>query len=207
MKKLILAAFALTTAASVFAQGTITFNNNIAGLRTRVYAPLSSNVYLSQIGNGSIDTPASTTSWAGYTAIGSTSLTGLYGASTTLTELLGATGLADNASSLLPSPGFTTTFKSGAGGGIIVGPVTPSFANIPKDYAGGVTLEMVAWDESAGPVLDGYNLLDWGVAGSKGAYDAWQAGLIAAGVSGTFDVTSAVGGTGTSAESCRATAA
>jgi hypothetical protein len=184
MKKLILAAFALTTAASVFAQGTITFNNNISGLRTRVYAPLAANPSLSQIGNGSIDTPAGTTVWTSFNLIGLSGTGGQYGAATTLTTLLAAPGLSDAESSLAPG-NMITTFKTGGGGGLING-VTETFSNIQPDYSSGVTAEMVAWDDSSGLYST------WALADA-----AWKAGLIAAGESGRFNITAAVGGTGT----------
>jgi hypothetical protein len=198
MKKLVLAAFALTTAASVFAQGTIGFNNNIGGLRTRVYAPLATATGFSQIGLGSVDTPSGSTSWAGFSGIGSAStagnLNGQYGSAQTLAQLLGNVGLGDDQSTL--RPGSTTmTFRTGAGGGLLGAASTPSFTLIPKDYAFGMTLEMVAWDTTVTGTGD--DLSTWGFSGSGNAYDAWRAGKIAAGVSGTFNMTATAGGTGT----------
>ena len=69
MKKLILAACALTCAASVFAQGTVVFNNRVTGtIVTHVYGPGTDPTQAFN-GNGSTDTPAGTTSWAGFTAL------------------------------------------------------------------------------------------------------------------------------------------
>jgi hypothetical protein len=183
MKKLILAAFALTTAASVFAQGTISFNNNISGLRTRVYAPLSSNPALSQIGNGSIDTPSGTTSWAGFAEIGAAGTGGQYGGATTLLTFLGAPNTGDQQSSLQAGAGITT-FKTGAGGGLISATLTETFANIAPDYSSGATVEMVAWDDSTGLYST------WALASV-----AWEAGTIAAGESDLVNITSTIGGT------------
>src|ERR1035441_544132 len=105
MKKLILAAFALTTAASVFAQGTINFNNRIVGqVITHVYAPLATDVFLSQIGSGTADSPAGATSWAGYTGIG-VALTGPYGANSTFAQILGVSGNGASEVSLQPGLG------------------------------------------------------------------------------------------------------
>jgi uncharacterized membrane protein YfcA len=78
-----------------------------------------------------------------------------------------------------------TTFKTGGGGGLING-VTETFSNIQPDYSSGVTAEMVAWDDSSGLYST------WALADA-----AWKAGLIAAGESGRFNITAAVGGTGT----------
>lgn len=181
MKKLILAAVAVTCAVSVFAQGTITFNNRIAAntLQTHVYAPLASDVTFKQIGNGTGDFPAGTTSWAGWTPIGAT-LGGQYGASTTLAQLLtGPSGAPE--SSLLPQTAVIT-FRSGAGAGFTQGGTTVTAANVTPDTAG--VWEMVVWDNSTG-------LYPTWTAASV----AWEAGLIAAGKSGPFNAT--FGGTGT----------
>ena len=74
MKKLILAAFALTTAASVFAQGTITFQTRNPGIYLQhVYAPLATAPTFSQIGNGTADLLGGTngsTSWAAFRPLG-----------------------------------------------------------------------------------------------------------------------------------------
>jgi hypothetical protein len=188
MKKLILAAFALTTAASVFAQGTVVFNNHVANnVITHVYAPLAPGSTVSQIGNGTADFPVGGVNiWAGYTAIGATSTGGQYGGNTTMAELLGAPGLNQQASSLIPaSAGATTVFHTGGGAGW-VSLVTSTFANIPADSAAGATLEMVAWDNSSGLYST------WALADA-----AWTTGLIAAGVSGPVNLTAATGGTGT----------
>jgi hypothetical protein len=192
MKKLILAAFALTTAASVFAQGTIYFNNNPGAtiLRTHIYAPLAGNVGLSQIGQGTADFPAGGANiWAGFTVIGAAGTGGQYGAATTLTSLLAAPGLNDSEASLLPgllgATTTTTTFKTGGGAGFISA-VNATFANIPADSQGGATVEMVVWDDSSGLYST------WALADV-----AWKAGLIAAGESGRMNISATIGGTGT----------
>ena len=61
MKKLILAAITLTTAASVFAQGTVIFNNRLGGI-SHVYAGGSGQVQ----GNAANDTPTGSTVYSGY---------------------------------------------------------------------------------------------------------------------------------------------
>ena len=103
MKKLILAAFALTTAASVFAQGTITFNTRATGtIIQHVYAPLTANPTNSQIGNGTADFPVGATSWAGYAAIGNLGTAGLYQGATTFAQLLVGNGFDQTEASLVP---------------------------------------------------------------------------------------------------------
>src|ERR1035441_7606433 len=98
MKKLILAAFALTTAASVFAQGTINFNNRAVGtVVSHVYEPLATAPTFSQIGNGTADFQPGAANWAGFTGIGATLLSG----QTTFAQLLAANGSGQPESSLL----------------------------------------------------------------------------------------------------------
>src|ERR1035437_10600970 len=93
MKKLILAAFAATCAINVFAQGIIAFQTRVVGTHiTRVYAPLASNIYLSQRGNGTADFPVGTTVWTGFSLISSLGIAGQYGATSTLAQLLTAPG-------------------------------------------------------------------------------------------------------------------
>jgi hypothetical protein len=183
MKKLILAAVAVTCAVSVFAQGTVTFNNRVVGsIVTHVYAPLAGSLTTHQIGNGSADFPVGTTSWAGYTLIGTT-LAGQYGGQSTYAQLLSGLGNNVPEASLVPQATGLATFRTGAAAGFINGGVTASLSNVGAD--GQATLEMVAWDNSSGQYAT------W-----TQAQPAWRAGLIAAGVSGTWN--SAVGGIFTS---------
>jgi PEP-CTERM motif len=177
MKKLILAAFALTTAASVFAQGTIVFNNRLAGAYVQhVYAPLAPGSSVSQIGNGTADLlggVAGSTSWAGFSLIG-VALTGQYGASSTMAQLLVGNGNSQPELSLTPATPVIT-FRSGAAAGFTMGNVTATAANVT---AGPATIEMVAWDNSSGLYPS------WVTADV-----AWKAGLIAAGRSAVWNDT------------------
>jgi len=176
MKKLILAACAVTCAVSVFAQGTVAFNNRTALGTTHVYGPSAANAGLSLKGAGLADNPAGTVDYAaaGMTLIGTGGLTGQYGASTTFAQLLAANGAGQAESSLTPQ-GATTTFRTGgAAGNIALTGVT--LGNVPADSPV-ATLEMVAWDNSSGLYPT------WTQASA-----AWAQGLIAAGKSGAFDV-------------------
>jgi hypothetical protein len=141
MKKLILAAITVTTAASVFAQGTVIFNNRLGGI-SHVWAGGTSQVQ----GNTAADTPAGSTVYATppYVLIGTV---GGLNPSTTFAQLLAAPGSGAAEASLVPSGG-TTTFRTGAGSGNIV-QITDTLNNIPKDSAF-ATFEMVAWDNSSG---------------------------------------------------------
>jgi len=185
MKKLIVTSLAVVSAATVFAQGTIVFNNLEASTRFRIFAPLPGAPGTIQTGNASTDAPAGTTVWTGYTVIGA-SASGQYGASATMAELLAGAGLNVPESSLLPATaGGITTFKTGGGAGYVAG-TTPTFGNLTPDSAGGATVDMVVWDDSSGQYAT------WAQASV-----AWQAGLIAAADSGPHNLTAALGGTGT----------
>jgi hypothetical protein len=141
MKKLILAAVTLTTAAGVFAQGTVGFNNRIVGTGTmHVYSGPGA-----RSGNGPGDSPVGTTDWTGYLLIGTV---GGLGGSTTFTQLLGANGAGAAESSLVPSSSPPTTFRTGAAAGTIQ-PTTSTFLNIPLDAAA-ASFEMVVWDNTTG---------------------------------------------------------
>jgi hypothetical protein len=141
MKKLILAAITLTTATSIFAQGTVSFINRLAGTgTTHVYtggAPRS--------GNGPGDIPTGPGDYNGYVLIGTV---GGLTASTTFATLIGAPGSGAAESSMLASTTPPTTFRTGPAAGNIVA-TTDTFANILPDAAFG-TFEMVVWDNSSG---------------------------------------------------------
>ena len=172
MKKLILAAITTACAASVFAQGTVVFNNRIGGT-THVYSGGTTQIQ----GNTAADNPAGSTVYgAGYTLIGTV---GGLAASSTFAQLLGAPGAGAPESSLVPGLP-TTTFRTGGAAGNI-SPTTATFANIPQDAANG-SFEMVAWDNSSGLYPT------WTQASV-----AWKAGLIQAGNSAEFTIAS-IGG-------------
>jgi hypothetical protein len=181
MKKLILTAVAMAATASVFAQGTVTFNNRVVGtVVTHVYAPNSANSAMSQLGNGSSDTTSGSTSWAGFPLIGAGGTAGQYGGATTFAQLIAAPGTGAAEASLVPaSP--ATTFRTGAAGGFIAS-ATVTMANVAPD-ATAASIEMVAWDNSTG------NYPTWTQAKS-----AWLAGTIAAGESGILNIAN-IGGT------------
>jgi hypothetical protein len=185
MKKLILAAFALTAAASVFAQGTVLFNNRLTST-THVWGPGTPNT-LSLIGLGSNDTPVGNTAYAasGMSLIGASGTTLAPGnAATTLASLIAAPG-AGAAESALQPQAQSTTFRTGGAQGDIAA-ITVTLANVPNDAAA-ASFEMVAWDDTS--------LLypTWALASV-----AWQEGLIAAGHSSEFTLT-AIGGTANTA--------
>jgi hypothetical protein len=140
MKKLILAAITTACAASVFAQGTVTFANRITGTgTTHVY---SGPGYRS--GNGPGDLPVGATDYTGFLLIGTV---GGLSASGTFAQLLGANGAGAPESSLLPSSSPPTTFRTGpAAGNLVAG--TATFSNIPADAAA-ASFELAVWDNTS----------------------------------------------------------
>jgi hypothetical protein len=183
MKKLLVSSAIVLGTLHAIAQGTVTFNNRVVGsVVTHVYAPLARDPGMGQIGNGTADTPPGTTDWSGYTLIGANGITGRYGGGTTVAQLLSAPGYNQPESSLTPQATRIATFRTGAAAGFIQGGITATLSNVGNDSA--ATLEMVAWDNSSGLYPT------WAQART-----AWFNGLIAAGMSGTWN--SVVGGTST----------
>jgi len=193
MKRLILAAFALTTAAGVFAQGTVFFANRISvtgtqpGLTTHIWGPSSTAPSLALLGFGSTDTTTRTpgTTPINFANFGMTMVgqPGGLSASTTLIQLLAvnAPSAALMPESSLVPDGQVATFRTqtSTAGGIV--PLTDTLNTITSQ-GNFATFEMVAWDDSSGQYST------WVQASS-----AWMSGEIAAGKSGLFQV-SAIGG-------------
>jgi hypothetical protein len=175
MKQLLLALLIISGVPDTFAQGDVSFNNHVTGVVvTHVYAPLSANPTFHRTGNGSDDTPAGAQDWTGFTLVGINGTAGQYGGATTFAQLLGAPRYNQPESSLQPaSP--TTTFRTGSLAGFVAR-TTATFNNIPVN-APEATIEMVAWDNSSGLYPT------W-----SQAFPAWQAGLIAAGESGRWNL-------------------
>jgi hypothetical protein len=178
MKKLILGAFAVTVAVGVFAQGQVALVGNSASGTQHIWGPSINAPTLSLVGSGSNDhnpTPGTTPYAAsGMSLIGSSGLFGPGGAATTLAQLLAAPG-ANAPDNLLVPSGQTTTFRTGRPAGLTF-ILTDVLENVPID-APAVTLEVVAWDNSSGQYPT------WATASA-----AWEAGLIDAGMSGSFTV-------------------
>jgi hypothetical protein len=127
MKKLLLTACAVTCAVSVFAQGTVTFNNRISAtiLQTHVYQG-----GLTQFsGNGANDYPAGTMNWSGFTALAGSGY---------------MAALVVNPGANQAFSGSTTVFRTGAAAGY-TSPVTATLPGVAKDAAS-ATLAMFAWE-------------------------------------------------------------
>jgi hypothetical protein len=168
MKPFAISALLLQSVSGLNAQGTMYFNNYVPPVViTHIYAPLASDLKFSQIGNGPADNPSGPTDWSRFTLIGANGISGPYGATTTFAQLLGATGFDQPESNLLPAHP-TSTFRTGAASGFISGNLS-TFLNVP--FANPATIQMVAWDNTSALYPT------WTEASA-----AWQAGLIAAGM-------------------------
>lgn len=131
MKKVLLTLAAVACAASVFAQGTVIFNNRATGtLITHVYFGGTSQL----AGNGPTDFPAGSFTWGA-------EFVPLSGSGFTAALLAGPDLLQANP---------TTTFRTGAGAGFLA-PVTVTLNGVIKD-APSAQMQMVAWDNRGGTI-------------------------------------------------------
>jgi hypothetical protein len=74
MKTIAIISLLAASAGGAYAQGTINFFNDFSGkIVTHIYAPNPSNPNVETTGNSSIDTPAGSQNYTGYTAIGGSS--------------------------------------------------------------------------------------------------------------------------------------
>jgi len=171
MKKLILTACAVTCAASVYAQGTVQFNNRAVGaVVTYVYSGPGNS---SRVGNGTSDTPTGTTDWTGYTKVSGSGW---------MAAILAANGQGTAESSLtFGATPQVTTFRTGGAAGNVAS-YTATLSQVSPDAAH-ATLEIFVWDRASSGITD-----------PAAALAAWKAGSTwAGGLSGAFDV-AAVGG-------------
>lgn len=132
MKKTLIALVALTAAASVFAQGTVVFNNRVTGtILTRVYAPQVATPTVQVVGNTASDTPVGTQTYTGAQLTGSGWSAQLWAASGTATEgsLLAGTPI--------------TTFRTGTAAGQVAA-ATATLTGVAADAAL-ATLQLRVW--------------------------------------------------------------
>ncbi len=169
MKRILFFLIFLPVSVAVYGQGTVNFNNHVAGVViTHVYETNRSAV---RIGNGPTDFPAGATDWTTFQPVSGSPGNGL---NQFLATLLVANG-ADQVEQVLRQDGSLTTFRTGAAAGEVFA-VTDTLLSIPPDSAV-VTMEMVAWDNSSG-LYSTWN----------SASVAWADGLIAAGRSPKFNL-------------------
>jgi hypothetical protein len=170
MKKLILGACALSFAATVLAQGTVTFNNRVTGtVVTHVYNfdPANPSAYHAGYGSGDLGPNGpGTDTWVGAALAGSGFSAQLYA----------APGLNQPEASLVAaSP--VTSFRTGAAAGFVAS-TTATLAGVAAD-APNATLVLRVWDNNGGTIA---------------TWEAAQTGGKAFGESPLFNV-NAIGGT------------
>jgi hypothetical protein len=175
MKKTLLTFAVVACAASLFAQGTVNFNNRNTTLNlfAPVYAPETGghpNDYVSKTGQSAVGLPSGVQTYSGALLTGSNFRA----------QLFSANGADQVEGSLVGSVSSLTTFRTGTSSGGFAG-VTATLANVPKD-APVATLQVRAWDNTSGLYPD------WAAAET-----AWLAGTIAAGKSASFNL-NAIGG-------------
>jgi hypothetical protein len=172
MKKLVLAGCVFTCAVSVFAQGTIVFNNRVTGsIVSPVYGVDQANPGLVQSGNTASGFPAGTTVYGGALLLGTGFTAQLWGLKTTGTTI-------QPADSLQPASGYgmagfrTTT----AGAGFWTGSTDP--ATINGTAVGDVaTLQVRAWDNQSGAITTWAAALAAGTAlGSSALFNSQPLG-------------------------------
>ncbi|HOM46793.1 MAG TPA: PEP-CTERM sorting domain-containing protein [Verrucomicrobiota bacterium] len=167
MKKLILAAVAVTCAVSVYAQGTVIFNNRTQIGTSHVWGPSSIDPTLALRGNAPTgDTPAGTTDYA---ANGMSLLAG----SRYSAQIFGLVGADQPEESLIPLSNLTS-FRTGTAVGFLA-ITTATLAGIPIDTPM-ATLQLVVWDNANGLYPT------WAEA-----LPAWQNGIIPAGKGAPFN--------------------
>jgi hypothetical protein len=146
MKKLILGACALTCAASVFAQGTVIFNNRLAGtIITHVYGadPANTSLYVSGYGANDFNgTGPGTTTWGGALLAGSGFSAQLWAAPTT------GTTIAPESSLQAATP--ITSFRTGTGAGWVAA-ATATLTGVAADAAV-ATIALRVWDNQGGTI-------------------------------------------------------
>lgn len=132
----------LLAQSAVHGQGTVWFNNRIAGtLVTHVYGP--DPEYGMPHGNTSIDTPAGSTVYTGNLLTGSG----------WTAQLWSAPGTTANLADMVVSIGGTSTFRTGTAAGNWA-PTIATLANVPEDAASAVLLVRVfptsygTWDNA-----------------------------------------------------------
>lgn len=176
MKKVLLTLTATVFAVSVFAQGTVVFNNaqTASNLRAPVYGPEgpagSAASAISKIGNTAAGLPAGTQTYAG----------ALLNGTSYLAQILAASGANQAESSLLAATTAAASFRTGSAAGYYAGG-DAVLGNVARDAAV-ATIQVVAWDNTSGLYPN------WAAA-----QNAWNTGLIAAGKSLPINVSS-IGG-------------
>ncbi len=170
MKKLILTLAVSASTLSLFAQGTVDFNNRntAGGFFAPVYGPESGNAQLSKTGNSAAGLPAGTQVYTGALLTGSGYRAILFA---------GPQGSAEGA---LTAASASSTFRTGTSAGAFAG-ITVTVTGVAATET--ATAQVRVWDNTSGLYPD------W-----ASAQVAWAAGLINAGKSALFDIALLGGG-------------
>jgi hypothetical protein len=149
-------------AASVFAQGSVQFNNRVSAtsLQTHIYAS-PAGVTSQLTGNGANDFPAGTTSWAGFTALSGSAYRAI------LMVNYGGTGVPTFG-------GASTDFRTGSAAGYLNG-IVSTLDSVGINTS--VNLNVFAW-ETKGTFTD-----------ATAAWNAWKAGTLMGGFSNQIGYT------------------
>jgi hypothetical protein len=170
MKKVVLALITMAVATSVFAQGTVDFNNRKTGLLVvKVYGPELADSTVQVVGNAAADTPTGTAVYTGAPLAGAD-----------WTAALWAAPGADQAEGSLVAATPTTTFRTGAAAGFLAA-ATATLTGVAKDAAM-ATLQLRVYPSA---------YADW--AAAETAWAADDTGTIAIGKSPLFNL-AAIGG-------------
>ena len=149
MKKVFLIASALLCTYGVFGQGTVVFNNRVAGTFTGAQAPLNAPIYgvdsadnRPKTGNTSTGVPQGSTTYGGAALLGSGFTIQLWG--------IGSSSYTTDASLQLV-PNSTSSFRTTASGaGLILAGLTVGVPNAPADST--AVLQIRAWDNKGGTI-------------------------------------------------------
>jgi hypothetical protein len=149
MKKVFLIASALLCTYGVFGQGTVVFNNRVAGTFSGAQAPLAAPIYgvdsadnRAKTGNTSTGVPQGSTTYGGALLLGSGYTIQLWGI---------GSSLYTTDASLQLVPGSTSSFRtSTSGAGLILAGLTVAVPNAAADST--AVLQVRAWDNKGGTV-------------------------------------------------------
>jgi len=159
MKKTLLTTLLSMAAIGAFAQGSVVFNNHVAGtIATRIYAPDTVTPNVSFYGNTAGDTPAGAQVYTGALLGGASGAAGTpinytFGNNFSV-QLMAAPGLNDSISTLLPVSQYLTTMRTtSSGAGIWLPPTYPSGdPGIPNTSGAAATVAVAAWYNAGGTV-------------------------------------------------------
>jgi len=163
MKKTLLTVLLVVSAISSFAQGTITFNNRIAGsVIAQIYGPDPVDLTLRKTGQTSAGLPIGSTVYGGSLLLGTGFTAQLWG------------GIAGTPGVGLVALSGTTPFRTGTGAGFFTGIADVQNPLVPAGSTS--TVQVRAWDNNAGQITTWAGALAGGRA--HGASDAFVTAVL-----------------------------